>query len=142
MLGFKRFDNAAVTISWIELAEKIEKGQFRTGRLGGRRATLAELWNAAPAAQPPHRCEFRTENDGTFKPMIATICTGASSRTVLFARPAHGRTGGGHPGEGQEPAGSELIRRLLGGDAPVTIDGDGAIESFAGRHKPVSRCTC
>jgi len=28
MLGFKRFDNAAVTISGIELAEKIKKGQF------------------------------------------------------------------------------------------------------------------
>ena len=30
MLGFKRFDNAAVTISGIELAEKIKKGQFKT----------------------------------------------------------------------------------------------------------------
>lgn len=50
MLGFKRFDNAAVTISGIELAEKIKKGQFRTGRLGGRKATMAELWNAALAA--------------------------------------------------------------------------------------------
>jgi transposase-like protein len=34
MLGFKRFDNAAVTISGIELAEKIKKGQFKTGKLG------------------------------------------------------------------------------------------------------------
>jgi hypothetical protein len=31
MLGFKRFDNAAVTISGIELAEKIKKVQFQTG---------------------------------------------------------------------------------------------------------------
>jgi hypothetical protein len=31
MLGFKRFDNAVVTISGIELAEKIKKGQFKTG---------------------------------------------------------------------------------------------------------------
>ena len=30
MLGFKRFDNAAVTISEIEVAEKIKKGQFKT----------------------------------------------------------------------------------------------------------------
>jgi hypothetical protein len=36
MLGFRQFDNAAVTTSGIELAEKIKKGQFRTGRLGGR----------------------------------------------------------------------------------------------------------
>ncbi len=35
MLGFKRFDNAVVTISGIELAEKIKKGQFQTGKLGG-----------------------------------------------------------------------------------------------------------
>jgi len=38
MLGFKQLDNAAVTTSGIELAEKIKKGQFRTGRLGGRLA--------------------------------------------------------------------------------------------------------
>jgi transposase-like protein len=50
MLGFKRFDNAAVTISGIELAEKIKKGQFKIGKLGGRHATMAELWNAALAA--------------------------------------------------------------------------------------------
>jgi hypothetical protein len=33
MLGFKRFDNAAVTISGIELAAKIKKGQYKTGKL-------------------------------------------------------------------------------------------------------------
>jgi transposase-like protein len=48
MLGFKRFDNAAVTISGIELAEKIKKGQFKG--LGGRKATMSELWSAALAA--------------------------------------------------------------------------------------------
>jgi hypothetical protein len=50
MLGFKRFDNAAVTISGIELAEKIKKGQFKTGKLGDRKATMSERWNAALAA--------------------------------------------------------------------------------------------
>jgi len=50
MLGFKRFDNAVVTISGIELAEKIKKGQFKTGKLGGCDATMTELWNAALAA--------------------------------------------------------------------------------------------
>ena len=35
MLGFKQFDNAMVTISGIELAEKIKKWQFKTGKLGG-----------------------------------------------------------------------------------------------------------
>jgi transposase-like protein len=48
MLGFKRFDNV-VTISGIELAEKIKKGQFKTGKLGGAEATMSELWNAALA---------------------------------------------------------------------------------------------
>jgi hypothetical protein len=33
MLGFKRFDTAAVTITGIELAEKIKKHQFETGKL-------------------------------------------------------------------------------------------------------------
>jgi transposase-like protein len=50
MLGFKRFDNAVVTISGIELAEKIKKGQFKTGTLGGRKATMSALWSAALAA--------------------------------------------------------------------------------------------
>ena len=50
MLGFKRFDNAVVTISGIELAEKIKKGQFKTGKLGACHATMTELWHAALAA--------------------------------------------------------------------------------------------
>ena len=50
MLGFKRFDDAVVTISGIELAEKIKKGQFKTGKLGACNATMSELWNAALAA--------------------------------------------------------------------------------------------
>jgi transposase-like protein len=50
MLGFKRFDNAAVTIGGIELAEKIKKGQFTTGKFGNRKSTMSELWNAALAA--------------------------------------------------------------------------------------------
>jgi hypothetical protein len=32
MLGFQRFDHAAITISGIELAEKIKKGQPKTGK--------------------------------------------------------------------------------------------------------------
>jgi transposase-like protein len=50
MLGFKQFGNAAVTISGIELAGKIKKGQYKTGKLGDRKATISELWNAALAA--------------------------------------------------------------------------------------------
>ena len=50
MVGFKRFDHAAVTISGIELAEQIKKGQFKTGKFGNRKSTMSELWNAALAA--------------------------------------------------------------------------------------------
>jgi transposase-like protein len=50
MLGFKRFDNAALTISGIELAEKIKKEQFKTGKFENRKSSMSELWNAALAA--------------------------------------------------------------------------------------------
>jgi len=50
MLGLKSFGTAAVVISGIELAEKIKKGQFRTGKLGGSTATTPEIWQAALAA--------------------------------------------------------------------------------------------
>jgi transposase-like protein len=49
MLGLKKFQNAVVTLSEIELAQKIKKGQFQTGELGGRSESPAELWNAALA---------------------------------------------------------------------------------------------
>jgi transposase-like protein len=50
MLGFKSFQTAAVVIGGIELAEKIKKGQFKLGNLGGRTATMPEIWRAALAA--------------------------------------------------------------------------------------------
>jgi hypothetical protein len=39
-----------VTISGIELAEQIKKGQFKTGKFGNRKSTMSELWNAALVA--------------------------------------------------------------------------------------------
>jgi hypothetical protein len=50
MLGRKSFRTAAVVISGIELAEKIKKGQFQIGQLGGPTATMPEIWRAAVAA--------------------------------------------------------------------------------------------
>ena len=50
MLGFKRFDTAAVTIRGIELAEKIKKGQFNLATLAGKPATAPETWAAVLAA--------------------------------------------------------------------------------------------
>ena len=49
MLGFKRFDTAAVTIMGIELAEKIKKDQFKMGKLIGRPTTAPEIWAAVLA---------------------------------------------------------------------------------------------
>ena len=51
MLGFKCFGNAAVTISGIELVQKIRKGQFRTSAVidrEGRR--VPHEWEAVLAA--------------------------------------------------------------------------------------------
>jgi transposase-like protein len=50
MLGFKRFETAAVTIRGIELAEKIKKNQFNLRPLTGKPATAPELWAAVLAA--------------------------------------------------------------------------------------------
>jgi transposase-like protein len=50
MLGLKSVETAAIVISGIELPEKIKKGQFKIGKLGGRRAMPQEIWQAALAA--------------------------------------------------------------------------------------------
>ncbi len=50
MLGFKRFETAAVTISGIELAAKIRKQQFKVGKLPGRPASTPAIWAAVLAA--------------------------------------------------------------------------------------------
>jgi transposase-like protein len=47
MLGLKGSRTAAVVISGIELAEKIRKGQYKIGKLGGRTATMPAIWLAA-----------------------------------------------------------------------------------------------
>jgi hypothetical protein len=39
-------------VSGIELAEKITKGQYKIGKLGGRTATMPVIWQAALAASP------------------------------------------------------------------------------------------
>ncbi|GJH18451.1 hypothetical protein CBA19CS22_17935 [Caballeronia novacaledonica] len=51
MLGFKRFRSAATTISGIELAQRIRKGQFDLARLGLKEAAAPDLWNAVLSAQ-------------------------------------------------------------------------------------------
>ena len=50
MLGFKRFGNAAVTISGIELAYKIKKGQFDISGLGVDKGKVPQVWEAVLAA--------------------------------------------------------------------------------------------
>ncbi|WP_409513984.1 DDE-type integrase/transposase/recombinase [Variovorax sp. MHTC-1] len=46
MLGFKRFDCAAVTISGIELLHRIRKGQFNLSRLLVKGHAAPAIWNA------------------------------------------------------------------------------------------------
>ena len=50
MLGLKSFRTAAIVIAGIELAAKIKKEQFKTGKLGGILARTPEIWQAALAA--------------------------------------------------------------------------------------------
>ena len=50
MLGFKSFSNAAVTLSGIELAQKIRKGQFNTSSVSQAGAGVPQVWAAVLAA--------------------------------------------------------------------------------------------
>ena len=50
MLGFKRFTNAVVTISGIELVQMIRKGQFDTSAISQERTSVVQVWEAILAA--------------------------------------------------------------------------------------------
>ena len=50
MLGFKIFGNAQVTLSGIELANKIKKGQFDTSEITRPGAMILQVWETALAA--------------------------------------------------------------------------------------------
>ena len=50
MLGFKRFENAAIAIAGIELMHRIRKGQFALGRLDVQGRVAPAVWNAVLAA--------------------------------------------------------------------------------------------
>jgi hypothetical protein len=50
MLGFKAFGSAEVTLSGIELANKIEKGQFGISKVAGPGAMILQVWEAVLAA--------------------------------------------------------------------------------------------
>jgi hypothetical protein len=49
MLGFKAFGNAQVTLSGIELANKIKKGQFDTSEITRPGAMILQVWEAVLA---------------------------------------------------------------------------------------------
>jgi transposase-like protein len=49
MLGFKTFGNAEVTLSGIELANKIKKGQFDTSAITGPGSMILQVWEAVLA---------------------------------------------------------------------------------------------
>ncbi|MGF6789730.1 IS6 family transposase [Paraburkholderia sp. 35.1] len=50
MLGFKRFRNAAITLSGIELVHRIRKGQFSLGKLGLKDTAAPAVWKAVLSA--------------------------------------------------------------------------------------------
>ena len=50
MLGFKRFTNAVITISGIELIQKIRKGQFDISNISREGMQVQQLWEAVLAA--------------------------------------------------------------------------------------------
>ena len=50
MLGFERLETAAITITGIELAEKLRKQQFKIGFLPGRPVSAPDIWAAVLAA--------------------------------------------------------------------------------------------
>ena len=50
MLGFKSFNNAAVTLSGIELAQKIKKGQYDTSSISQAGALVPQVWEAVLTA--------------------------------------------------------------------------------------------
>jgi len=50
MLRFKTFGNAEVTLSGIELANKIKKGQFDTSEIIGPWAMILQVWEAVLVA--------------------------------------------------------------------------------------------
>jgi transposase-like protein len=50
MLGFKKFENAAVTISGIELIHRIRKEQFNTSDIDLKERRTHELWQSVLAA--------------------------------------------------------------------------------------------
>jgi transposase-like protein len=68
MLGFKRFETAAVTIRGIELAEKIKKQQFSLKPLAGQATTAPGIWEVLQVwrfdliswADAPRPIDFRT----------------------------------------------------------------------------------
>ena len=50
MLGFKRFGNAKVILSGIEMANKIKKGQFDTSEITSPVAMILQVWEVVIAA--------------------------------------------------------------------------------------------
>ncbi|WP_429454751.1 hypothetical protein [Paraburkholderia sp. WC7.3g] len=50
MLGFKRFRNAAITLSGIELVHRIRKGQFSLAKLDLKDTAAPAVWKAVLSA--------------------------------------------------------------------------------------------
>jgi hypothetical protein len=69
MLGFKRFETAAVTIRGIELAEKIKKQQFNLKPLTGKATTASGNLGRSPGRLKSAKTSRQTKN------ALNKICT-------------------------------------------------------------------
>ena len=75
MLGLKSFQTAAVVIGGIELAEKIKKGQFKLGKLGGRTATMPK---SGKLRWPLKQSHLKSKRQDRPNRALARVCTRAS----------------------------------------------------------------
>jgi hypothetical protein len=50
MLGFKRFETAAITVNGVEFVVKIRKQQFKIPRMPGGPGVVPGIWTAVIAA--------------------------------------------------------------------------------------------
>lgn len=82
MLGFKRFETAAITISGIELAGKIRKHQFKTETLAGRPKPLQRFgplsWLPDIPARLVLNTRFRPFGRVSTRARVATVHTKAT----------------------------------------------------------------
>ena len=118
MLGFKRFETAAITISGIELAEKIRKQQFKTRKLAGQTRNCSRHLGSYSRCLTPSRILSNRPSRVPDKVCTRTVCI-----TLPFAATQHGSR--------YSLTSSCGIRKRSGGsDFPMSVSG-GCLTCFS-----------